>query len=45
MTRTGPSDPLNFPLLGANAVDPATKRPVFPPYVIKRFKTTWGYPR
>ena len=29
---------LNFPLLGANAVDPATQRPVFPPYVIKRFK-------
>ena len=29
---------LNFPLLGANAVDPATKRPVFPPYVIKTFK-------
>ncbi|MFM6847803.1 MAG: metallophosphoesterase, partial [Terrabacter sp.] len=29
---------LNFPLLGANAVDPATGRPVFPPYVIKRFK-------
>src|SRR5690349_15321739 len=27
---------LNFPLLGANAVDPVTKRPVFPPYVIKR---------
>ena len=26
---------LNFPLLGANAVDPATKRPVFAPYVIK----------
>ncbi|MCF6379222.1 5'-nucleotidase C-terminal domain-containing protein [Nocardioides KLBMP 9356] len=29
---------LNFPLLGANAVDAATGRPVFPPYVIKRFK-------
>ena len=29
---------LNFPLLGANAVDPATKRPVFTPYVIKPFK-------
>ena len=26
---------LNFPLLGANAVDPATKRPVFAPYVVK----------
>ena len=29
---------LDFPLLGANAVDPATGRPVFPPYVIKRFQ-------
>ena len=29
---------LNFPLLGANAVDAATGRPVFPPYIIKRFK-------
>ena len=28
---------LNFPLLGANAVDPVTKRPVFPPYIIKKF--------
>ena len=26
---------LDFPLLGANAVDPATKRPAFPPYIIK----------
>ncbi|HET6626575.1 MAG TPA: 5'-nucleotidase C-terminal domain-containing protein [Nocardioidaceae bacterium] len=26
---------LDFPLLGANAVDPSTKRPVFPPYVLK----------
>lgn len=33
---------LNFPLLGANAVDPATKRPVFPPYVIKTFKPKKG---
>lgn len=33
---------LNFPLLGANAVDPATKRPVFPPYVIKTFKPKNG---
>ena len=33
---------LNFPLLGANAVDPATKRPVFPPYVIKRVKVDRG---
>ena len=29
---------LDFPLLGANAVDPATKRPVFPPYIIKRVR-------
>ena len=33
---------LNFPLLGANAVDPATKRPVFPPYIIKKFKVGDG---
>jgi 2',3'-cyclic-nucleotide 2'-phosphodiesterase/3'-nucleotidase len=33
---------LNFPLLGANAVDPATGRPVFPPYVIKRYKVHGG---
>ncbi len=33
---------LDFPLLGANAVDPATKRPVFPPYVIKRFRVKNG---
>ena len=29
---------LNFPLLGANAVDPATKRPVFKPYIIRKFR-------
>jgi 2',3'-cyclic-nucleotide 2'-phosphodiesterase / 3'-nucleotidase len=33
---------LNFPLLGANAVDPATKRPMFPPYVIKTFHPLHG---
>lgn len=33
---------LDFPLLGANAVDPATKRPVFTPYVIKRFRPKNG---
>lgn len=33
---------INFPLLGANAVDPVTKRPVFPPYVIKRFRVKGG---
>ncbi|GAB2877506.1 bifunctional metallophosphatase/5'-nucleotidase [Nocardioides pacificus] len=35
---------LHFPLLGANAVDPVTKRPVFPPYLIKRYRTRSGYP-
>ena len=29
---------LDFPLLAANAVDPATKRPVFRPYVIRTFE-------
>ncbi len=33
---------LDFPLLGANAVDPKTKRPVFPPYVIKEFRVGRG---
>jgi len=33
---------LEFPLLGANAVDPATKRPVFPPYVIKKYRIAPG---
>ena len=33
---------LNFPLLGANAVDPSTKQPVFPPYIIKTFKVGHG---
>jgi 2',3'-cyclic-nucleotide 2'-phosphodiesterase/3'-nucleotidase len=33
---------LEFPLLGANAVDPATKRPVFPPYVIKKYRIAKG---
>jgi 2',3'-cyclic-nucleotide 2'-phosphodiesterase/3'-nucleotidase len=35
-------DQLDFPLLGANAVDPATKRPVFKPYYIKTFKVGRG---
>lgn len=35
-------DQLNFPLLGANAVDPATGLPAFPPYIIKRFKVGRG---
>ncbi|WP_240641304.1 bifunctional metallophosphatase/5'-nucleotidase [Nocardioides ferulae] len=35
-------DQLDFPLLGANAVDPATKRPMFPPYVIKRYRVGRG---
>ena len=33
---------LEFPLLGANVVDPATKRPVFPPYVIKKYRIARG---
>jgi 2',3'-cyclic-nucleotide 2'-phosphodiesterase/3'-nucleotidase len=33
---------LNFPLLGANAVDPATKLPVFRPYVIKTIRMPEG---
>ena len=33
---------LDFPLLGANAVDPATKRPVFRPYVIKKYRVAKG---
>ena len=33
---------LDHPLLGANAVDPATKRPVFPPYVIKKYRVSKG---
>ncbi len=33
---------LNFPLLGANAVDAKTKRPVFPPYTIRKFKVGHG---
>jgi 2',3'-cyclic-nucleotide 2'-phosphodiesterase/3'-nucleotidase len=33
---------LDFPLLGANVVDPATKLPVFPPYVIKKYRLKSG---
>jgi 2',3'-cyclic-nucleotide 2'-phosphodiesterase / 3'-nucleotidase len=33
---------LDFPLLGANAVDPATKRPAFPPYVIQHYRVGRG---
>jgi len=33
---------LNFPLLGANAVDPASGLPVFPPYVVKRIRLPEG---
>ena len=33
---------VNFPLLGANAVDPSTGLPVFPPYIIKRFRPQHG---
>jgi len=33
---------LSFPLLGANVVDPVTKRPVFPPYVITTYRLPNG---
>ncbi|HET8561165.1 MAG TPA: 5'-nucleotidase C-terminal domain-containing protein [Marmoricola sp.] len=33
---------VNFPLLGANAVDPSTGRPVFPPYIIRQFEPPNG---
>ena len=33
---------LDFPLLGANAVDPVTKKPVFAPYVIKTIPVPGG---
>lgn len=35
-------DQLDFPLLGANAVDWSTGLPVFPPYFIKTFKVGGG---
>ena len=35
---------LDHPLLGANAVDDATGRPVFPPYVIKKLRPTKNGP-
>jgi len=35
-------DQLQFPLLGANAVDWNTGRPAFPPYVIKAVRTPHG---
>ncbi|HEU4567150.1 MAG TPA: 5'-nucleotidase C-terminal domain-containing protein [Marmoricola sp.] len=33
---------VNFPLLGANAVDPSTGLPVFPPYLVKHFRPQHG---
>ncbi|MYW66376.1 twin-arginine translocation signal domain-containing protein [Streptomyces sp. SID8379] len=33
---------LNFPLLGANAVDAKTEKPAFKPYVIKKLRTPHG---
>jgi 2',3'-cyclic-nucleotide 2'-phosphodiesterase/3'-nucleotidase len=33
---------LEYPLLGANAVDPATGMPVFTPYVVKKFRMPQG---
>lgn len=35
-------DQLDFPLLGANAVDPATGLPAFAPYLIKTFRVGHG---
>jgi 2',3'-cyclic-nucleotide 2'-phosphodiesterase/3'-nucleotidase len=35
-------DQLDFPLLGANAVDPATGLPAFPPYLIRKFRVGRG---
>lgn len=35
---------VNFPLLGANAVDPTTKLPVFPPSITRTFKVNGGPP-
>ncbi|WP_030382367.1 MULTISPECIES: bifunctional metallophosphatase/5'-nucleotidase [unclassified Streptomyces] len=35
---------LDFPLLGANAVDATTLRPAFPPYLIKTFRVHGGPP-
>jgi 2',3'-cyclic-nucleotide 2'-phosphodiesterase/3'-nucleotidase len=32
----------DFPLLGANALDAATERPAFPPYVIRRMRVPHG---
>jgi 2',3'-cyclic-nucleotide 2'-phosphodiesterase/3'-nucleotidase len=33
---------LDYPLLGANAVDPATGLPVFTPYIVKKFRMPQG---
>ncbi|MGW0993779.1 bifunctional metallophosphatase/5'-nucleotidase [Streptomyces sp. NPDC002520] len=35
---------LDFPLLGANAVDAKTRRPAFPPYFIKEFRVPGAPP-
>jgi 2',3'-cyclic-nucleotide 2'-phosphodiesterase/3'-nucleotidase len=35
---------LDFPLLGANAVDATTLKPAFPPYLIKTFRVHGGPP-
>ncbi|MDM7988998.1 5'-nucleotidase C-terminal domain-containing protein [Arthrobacter sp. zg-Y877] len=37
-------DQLDFPLLGANAVDSATDKPAFTPYIIKTVKTKGNKP-
>ncbi|MFE3179767.1 bifunctional metallophosphatase/5'-nucleotidase [Streptomyces violascens] len=35
-------DQLNFPLLGANALDAKTLKPAFPPYTVRRLRTPHG---
>jgi 2',3'-cyclic-nucleotide 2'-phosphodiesterase/3'-nucleotidase len=35
-------DQLNFPLLGANALDAKTLKPAFPPYTVRRLKVPHG---
>ncbi|ROR44964.1 bifunctional metallophosphatase/5'-nucleotidase [Kitasatospora cineracea] len=37
-------DQLEFPLLGANAVDPKSEKPAFPPYVIRELHLGHGRP-
>ncbi|GAA2192654.1 bifunctional metallophosphatase/5'-nucleotidase [Streptomyces bangladeshensis] len=43
-TLRGFEDQLDFPLLGANAVDAKTLRPAFPPYFMKKFHVPGAKP-